>query len=148
MRFDSLLLADAIDTSGGRLYIHGGGVTRIDAPILPWTHPQLAFLIRLLAQDTADLQAPHRLGIRVDGPDGEVVIPETVFEAGLPADAPLPVDGEEPYRNLTLTASPLTFPRPGVYTIHLALDGQEVHTMRLLVSPVTDGPLETSEPHT
>lgn len=46
MQVDAFMLAEAARATDGRLFIHGGGLVRIVAPLLPWTHPQIALVAR------------------------------------------------------------------------------------------------------
>lgn len=64
MILESLLLADNAAAAGGKLYVHGGGITRITPPTLPWVQPLLTVVLRLLADDVADLMAEHSVAMR------------------------------------------------------------------------------------
>jgi hypothetical protein len=111
MRIDTFMVAEAARASEGRLYIHGGGISRIAAPILPWTHPQLALAVRLEA--TAEEPAGE-VAFTIIDPSEVVVLPRTV----MPLNAMFVPPTDEPqYANLALTVSPITFHREGPHSI-------------------------------
>ena len=132
MELDSFLLADAASVADGKLYVHGGGITRIAAPELPWVHPQLAIVIRLRL-DPDDLQDKGAtLQVRLFAPDGSFVVPN--------ADVPLPAgqrtpkaEGEEGFAQVVLTVAPVPFEREGTYLLEVALDGRPIREMRIPV---------------
>src|SRR5215218_3754481 len=118
MRFETLLLADNAAAIEGKLYIHGGGITRLTPPQLPWPHPLLTFLVRLRADGAADLTAEHQLRLGMVDPDGEFVVPAS--ELLLRHDEQLSViDGELLYANVAITVAPLLLMREGVHTVQV-----------------------------
>lgn len=137
MRLDTVLFADAASAIGGKLYIHGGGITRIEAPTFPWTHPQLAIVVRLEVEDRDRerwaVEAPM-LSVALRDPDGKDLI-ETVA-LPLRGDLPPPSGTEEPrYLHMVLTAGPLEFAREGVFELELGLGEEPLRTVPLFVVP-------------
>jgi hypothetical protein len=132
MRLDTFLLADAATAPpDGKLYIHGGGLTVIRAPITPISVP-LSLAIRLEIEER-ELHVPHVLRLSILAPDGNSVWPAQELGFG-PMDEPQQVaDGEERYIQLALSFGALTFESEGVYTFSLAADGE---TLREMAVPV------------
>ncbi len=136
MRASLFLIAEAAAAVGQRLYIHGGGITRVDAPMLPWAE-QLAFAIRL--QVTPDEVGIHQVRIRTVDPDGEVVgealeLPFIVQEPDQLAD------GEPMMVHAGLTIAPITVFRPGPHVCELIVDGEVLASETLAVTGPRGGP--------
>lgn len=132
MKLDLFAVAEAAVAVEGKLYIHGAGVTRIDAPILPWTHPQIAIVVRLVVEGSKDYEIEHELALTVCAPDDEPLIPRwaapvTVHESLLAAE------GEQRAINFALTLSPLTFFRSGIHRVDFELNGTMVRQFELPV---------------
>ena len=84
----SLLLADAVDVgSSGKVFIHGGAISRIFAGMIPWTHPSIAVFARLQAE-SEEVGDDHRLSIKFLGSDGTKVVAgaEASFRVVAPTD--------------------------------------------------------------
>lgn len=134
MRLDFMLLADAATaTPDGKLFIHGGGVSRLNPPSLPWTQPQLGLVARFV-MDLDDYGRPHEIQLSAAAPSGTLLIPP----AQLPVEpAPRPDttagDEEEVYMNMALGLASLTFGEEGVYRFDLRLDGELVRSLPLAV---------------
>ncbi len=70
MQLDAFILADAVATPGdGKFYVHGGGVSRIEAANLP-AQIQLGVLIQLGGIKDDDVGVDHRLRLTLFGPTG------------------------------------------------------------------------------
>lgn len=132
MRLDLMMLADAA-TAGpeGKLFIHGGGISRISAPMLPWTQPHLGLVARF-EMDADDYDRPHEFQLAVTGPGNAVMVP--------PAQLPIPpqhrpdaAEGEELYMNIALGLATLTFTQEGVYRFELRMDGTVARSLPLAV---------------
>ncbi len=114
MRLNALLLADAVSAPpDGKFYIHGGGLTRITVPVLPFALPQLGVFIRLEA-DPEDLGRTYAFRLVLIDPDGVAVGPLPQFEAPLPERMEL-VEGEQQYVVLALNVPGVTFGRSGLH---------------------------------
>jgi hypothetical protein len=113
LRFDAFLLANAAVSERGKLYIHGGGITQILAPVLPWTHPQIALVVRI-AISHDELSVPMEITIKITDPKGETTLPPHEIQLSPP---PMPKSFPEGYIDLTATFSPVTFWTDGQHSI-------------------------------
>lgn len=130
MQLDAFMLADAAATFEGKLYIHGGGFTRINAPAIPWVQPQLSIVIRLQVED--DWKPDNELGLRLFDPDGASVLPPIVIP--LPSEPPPAVPaGEEAYIQMVLGLGPIQFAQEGVYRFEVKLGEDVLRSMRFPV---------------
>lgn len=132
MRIDAFLLSDAATIAAGKLYVHGGGFTRIDVPGFP-IHIQAALTVRLVLTEE-ELAAPHRFRCTVQDEDGNDVAPPMELEAsgGEPDNV---VEGEELYVQFALGLG-FMFQHPGVHRITLTVDDEIVREMSLPVVKV------------
>jgi hypothetical protein len=116
------MLADAATAIEGKFYIHGGGLTKVTPPRLPWLQP-LAICIDLEVQEL-DRDSQHRIEITVFGPDHEVLTGPDLH----PFTAPRPVDlaeGEKPAFHVAMTHNGLTLKEVGPHVIRVVLDDRE-----------------------
>jgi hypothetical protein len=138
MRLDFFLLAEAAFGAEGKLYIHGGGLTTITPPRVPWTHPQLAVVIGFVL-DEADRERGHELNVRLIDPAGDMVLPD--LEASV-AETELTQHVDEDQRtvmHVSLTVAGIPMRLAGVYTFEMLLDGERIATRPLrLVAPDPD----------
>ncbi len=142
MRVDHLLLADAATGADGKIYIHGGGITRISPPGVPFILPQLAVVIRLLV-DEDEPDRPQQLVVRLTDPAGDLVLPPAMVEVnaaeveGLKSWTPETASGwavdEERALNVMLTIAGIPLTREGTHRLSLSIDDDEVRTMSLPV---------------
>ena len=118
----TVMLADWADSINGKLYIQGGGWSRVPAGLI---HCALAIKVGV---PWTEANAKHRLLIRLVDADGQAVVPaegqppveiETMFEVGRPP-------GLVPGTTLDVALAPnfigLPLP-PGRYRFALELDG-------------------------
>jgi hypothetical protein len=139
MQLDTFMLADAATgTPDGKLFIHGGGITRINPPVLPWTQPQLAIVARLL-MDPDDWDATHELQLLVLDPDGALVMPPAPIPVTAPP-RPQAAEGEEQYVQLALGLASPTFAREGTYRVELRLGERLLRSLPLSVVAVRPEP--------
>jgi hypothetical protein len=134
MRLDFLLIADAASEAGGKLYIHGAGITRLEVPTFPWAQP-LSLVARFVLEDEADARLPHGFSFQVVSPSGEDVLPPLVAElnpTAMESGAGL-VEGEQRFAQILLNMHTLQLDRPGVYQLVVSVDGREVGRMTLPV---------------
>lgn len=136
MRIDTCILADAAAVHDGKLFIHGGGVTRINAPQLP-IGTTLTLVIRLQVE-LEDFGREHKLSFSISDPDGAFVIPpqDAAFgsEGGHPEDA---VPDEELYWTLPIGLGAILFARAGTHRLKVKVDDQE-RVVPLPVVPLTE----------
>ena len=135
MRLDTFLLADAATAPPDRkLYIHGGGLTIIRAPIIPISVP-LSVAIRLEV-DEEELHSPHELELSFTGPAGGAAWPSQRLAFG-PVEQLEPIaEGEERYIQLALSFGAVTFASIGIYRLVLAADGETLRDMTVPVVPL------------
>jgi hypothetical protein len=125
MRLDTFLLADAVATGNSRVYIHGGSITRLEVPALPFPVGQLAVYARLKPDDDAELERSHAMRLVVVGPTGNPNIPPLNFT--LPAaELPELLPGEERLVDLALNFGGVTILREGLHRVELYYDHQRI----------------------
>jgi hypothetical protein len=118
MELDTFMLADAATgTPDGKLFIHGGGITRITPPIIPWTHPQLAIVARL-RMAAEDWDQVHELQLSLLDPGGALITPSAPITIPAPPRPPH-AEGEEQYVQLALGIASPTFAVEGLYRVEL-----------------------------
>lgn len=123
MRFDFALLADAAQVVDGKLYVHGGGLTRLNAASLPWVQP-LSVCMRLGPDAHDDLSREWQFEVVVIGPeDNPIFAHRTPIRLQQPAIAI--AEGEQPGVLLALTLGALVVHAYGPHRVTLALDGAE-----------------------
>jgi hypothetical protein len=81
MELETILLADAASTAEGKLYVHGGGLTRLTPPMLPWLHPQITVVL-IFRTDEADLGQTRRLQLTLTAPDESLAMPAALSSPG------------------------------------------------------------------
>lgn len=133
MRLDAFLLADDASAAEGKLYLHGAGITKITAPVLPWAMPRLAVVLRLQVEPSdLDNWTQEVVKLQMNGPDGRTVIPKT--EIPLPSEPPeLPTEGEEYFLQLILNFEPLFLEKTGAHRLELSLGEHMLRSMSLPV---------------
>ena len=126
MKLDVFLIADAASGVEGKLFVHGGGVGRIDAPIWPWSHPMMSVVIRFVI-DEDEQDVPHATEVRLLDPEGEPVIDLGPFE--WPARAVQSrQEGEQVFWDLVLGVAGFRFETQGVYVWEVKADETIVRT--------------------
>jgi hypothetical protein len=141
MRLDTFLLADAVASADGKVYIHGGSVTRLRVPVLPFPLGQLGVYARLLPEDDAELLEPHELLILIIGPTGLPNVPPAQFTIGAAAELEPLLEGEQRLMDLAINIGGVTIMREGLHRVELHLDGQllgEAPLPAALMEPVGD----------
>ena len=132
MRLDTCLLADAADaTPDGKLFIHGGGISRITPPVLPWVHPTIAVVLRF-EMDDEDPGRAHVLTIDLRTASDESVLPDPP-SLTLNLGRPTTVAGEPAYAQAAIQLAGLKFETAGLYHFSVVLDGEEIASPRLAV---------------
>lgn len=120
MKLDWFMLADAAVVADGKYYIHGGAITRITANALPWAHPQLA-LVQRLVLEPEDV-GRHELAIAVLNPHDDVIIESKL---GFTVDAPQDLLEGEPFTaHLALTLAHFVVVEEGPHRVLIAIDGK------------------------
>ena len=138
MRLGMLMLADNAAAAEGKLYIHGGGISRITPPRLPWAHPMLTLMLRLDADDVDDLDAAHQIVVAIVDPDGAFI----VGPGDLTVERPTPqllLEGEPLVAYLAVTVAPVTFERAGLHEVQVDVDGASAIRLPLPVAVINTG---------
>lgn len=135
MHLESFILADAATVAEGKLYVHGGGISRINAPSLPLAM-QLTAAIRLII-DREDLGRSHQVMLVVVDPDGSMLMPPISFEPVFEDRNPQMLPDEEQSLQVTLGMG-LQFSRAGTYRIKLTVDEEVLRDMPLPVATLTE----------
>ena len=133
MRFDYALLADFAQVINAKLYVQGGGLTRITALTLPFGVP-VAIAMRLEAEPDIDLSRESQFEVVVVGPDGE-----TIFSHQTPVTLERPQaiveEGERPGVFIALTLSALVMRSYGPHRIDLTFDDARTEMHFAVVRP-------------
>ncbi len=70
MEVDFALFADAAETINGKLYMVGGAIDTLWSPTIPFRHPRISFVMRLLFSP-AEVDRTHKVEIHVMTEDGK-----------------------------------------------------------------------------
>lgn len=133
MRIRAFLLADAVAADAvGKGFIHGAGVSAINAASFPWTQPQLAIYV-MLEREEEPYGVDHSLALRFVRPDGEPLGPEIGSNFRIEQGE---FEGLPERVNFAATLNGLLFPEAGVYTVVLQLDGEELDRTHIYVRAV------------
>ena len=134
MRFDFVLLADAAQVLEGKLYIQGGGLTRLTAPTVPWMQP-LAICMRLESVDDDDLSRDWQFEVAVFGPDENVLAEHRTPIALHRPDMAIAEGEQAGVVLLALTLSGLVVHSYGPHKVRVAIDGAEEELRFAVVPP-------------
>lgn len=119
MEVEFLVLADAAQVAGGKLYMLGGGWTIWRAPSYP---ARASFSIAAgfrIGWDETDM--PHPMEIQIHSPDGrEILRAEGRVQAGRPQGV---IEGSSQLVMLAVSA-PATFETAGPYELSLTMNGE------------------------
>jgi hypothetical protein len=153
-------LADAVESTGGKLSMLGAGWNRLHAPGFPATHPRMALGV-FVTVHAGDART-QLVTITMEGPDG-AARPFGIASAGDPrttleANVEVPGSVDDIVVPIALNLDALTFERPGAYAFSIAVDGHEEERLEFTVAqgppvPATDqgrpgGPMEPGAPPT
>jgi len=131
MQLDSFLLADNVIAAEGKLYIHGGGITRINAPAVPIVVPQLMIIVRLLL-DPEEVNQAHELQLELADPAGRPVILAPPSRIPAPGDAGA-ATGEEQFLQLILGLAGILLETVVIYRLTVSIDGEVLRALSLPV---------------
>lgn len=125
MRLDTFQIADAVSAPpDGKFYIHGGGLTRLIVPTLPFPVPQLGLFVRLQVSQ-GDLGKVHDFEFTLTDPDGEPVGDLPKFRA--PVDSPQKLEpGEQQFVQLAINVGGVVVARRGLHRFLFAMDGEQL----------------------
>lgn len=134
MKLDMALLADAAaGPPDGKLYIHGGGITRITALIQPWPQPSLAIVLRFLTE-SQDWGKPATISIELEDPAGDKATPPGDMPVEIPGNSyDDTIEGEQTALQIVLNLNNIVFRQLGLFTFTVLLDGDVVARLPLAV---------------
>lgn len=116
MELISLILCDSANVlADGRFNLLGGGVDQVRANQYP-ASGHLTVVVRIEVSPTE--VGLHRVNLRFVNADGREVIP--------PINAELNVDSGVRFVNLVLGLQDFVYPAPGLYSVRIVLDNQDV----------------------
>jgi hypothetical protein len=132
MRLDTCLLADAATTTpDGKMFIHGGGITRLTPPTLPWTHPTLTLVLRF-ELEAEDVGVAHEILLGLESPAGEAMLtPAPTIK--VPGAAARAIPGEESYLQTVFQIAGIPIATDGIYRLSVALDGEPLRVLPIAV---------------
>ncbi len=137
MRLDLFMLADGASAADGKLYIHGGAITRVSPPTLPSPPIILTVVARFLV-DVEELgEAAVPLTVTWTRPDGSVRL---VGSAEASRDRPEAVPQDEDLGAVMLMNTLITFDVAGRHEVSLRLgDDPDPIAVRglLVIAPKT-----------
>ena len=133
MRLDFCIVAEAAHATGGKLYIHGGALSNIAPPALPWLQPQLAFVLRVELEEGEDHE-DHEIRLVMCAPSGEQVVP-TLGVPLLAEHVPPRTPGRPIFLNMALTVGSIPIHEHGDYRLEVRVDDELVHVEPFFVNP-------------
>jgi hypothetical protein len=132
MRLRALLLADHASTdAAGKLFVSGGGITRLIAP-LPSQFPFLTFVAHYVVEP-ADVGQTHRASIRILDPEGTELgeIPPASFGPLERKGEP----GEDQTYTVAVTIGGLPLQLRGRYEFEIAINDEAADSLGVMVVP-------------
>lgn len=132
MELETLIVAEAVSTPpDDKFYVHGGGISRFEVPVLPFPIP-VGVLLRVKLDDD-DLLRSHHFRVALIGPLGRPNVAPAEFDvAGLDEEPPVLVDGEERFANIALQINAVAV-RVGLYRLEVEIDGEAVRDVPIPV---------------
>ena len=136
MRLDFFMFADGASAADGKVYIHGGAITKVHPPTYPSPPFMLTAVVRLLVDPdetgpgTVTLEwrkASEQAWSRLIG--GDVSVPEP---------SPEERKGEEDQGVLIVANMLLSFETAGSHEFRLRMDDDELAVRRLFLTPLDD----------
>ena len=130
MEIQIAVLCDAATEFAGKINLLGAFDT-INSPQMPASVPSCSIALRLMFEKIEE--GAHKLRLGVVDEDGKLLINPVDF----PLDIRVPEDAGFVARNLVINFQGLHFPKPGRYSVDLALDGRHERSIPLVVRQVS-----------
>jgi hypothetical protein len=131
MELETLIVADAVSTPpDDKFYVHGGGISRLEVPTLPFPM-QLGVLLRFKIEKD-DLTHSHRVGVVLIGPANVPNVPGIEFDLAPPEELPALAPGEERFANVGMQINGVAV-RAGLHRLQVDLDGKRVRDVPIPV---------------
>jgi hypothetical protein len=122
-------LADFAQVQPGQKFnVLGGGVTRINGPSLPFTHPHLSLVLGLRLT-SAERNREHELAFIVSAPDGS-----QVTTAGGRMIAHGPPDPGDVILTMSIDFWSVVLAAAGEYSVRIVVDGNERRRIPLQIA--------------
>jgi len=137
-------LADAVESSGGKLSMLGAGWNRLHVPAFPATHPRIAIGVFLTVHAGDD--RTQRVAIKMFGPDGRErpfgTAPDGSPTTTLEVKVQVPGSVDDTVVPMALNIDALVFERPGSYAFSIEVEGHEEERLGFTVAqaPAPGGP--------
>lgn len=121
------MLAESIANSNGMLFMHAAGITSITAAQFPCVYAKLSMLVTLV-REPHDTKQTHNLKVELVDPRGQSSHALADGQLQIPDIA----DDEDPLCiQFVGEATGVRFPTPGIYSVVLFWDGEELDRIRL-----------------
>jgi hypothetical protein len=143
---NAFLIADAVSAPpDGKFYIHGGGLTRLTVPSLPFPVPQLGMFVRLEVE-TAELGQSYEFRFTLTDPDGVSLGSLPQFEAPIP-DPPVPFEeGEQRFVVLAINIGGILVGRTGLHLLTFLVNNEPLGSLPLPVVVLSEDQLRGQLP--
>lgn len=119
MQVDFMITADAAEVAGGKLYVMGGGWTRIFAKKVPFVHP-VAVAVGFLVPWN-ETNEKHSFELAIVSEDGNPLLPPMRGE--LEVGRPPGIKKGAVQRGMITVNAGVQFPKLGRYEIRVSADG-------------------------
>lgn len=130
------LLADAVESTGGKLSMLGAGWNRLQAPGFPATHPRISIGMFLTVH--AGDERIQQVTIKMQGPDGKDrpfgTAPDGTPTMNLEVNVQVPGSVDDTVVPMALNIDALVFERPGGYAFSIEVDGHEEERLGFTVA--------------
>lgn len=133
MTLDFFMLADGASVAEGKLYIHGGAITRVNPPALPSPPAFITVVARFLIDEDDLGKPPVEVAIEWKKPDGTDLFPPLRAQVAVE----LPPEGmreEEDQGTIIIANALVGFETAGAHSVLLRLNGDVVASRRLFVA--------------
>jgi len=130
---DVALLADAVQTARGKLFVLGGGWDTLWVRQLPARHPSLAIGLRLRVPFSWSAESLE-LSVELQDEDGHPMLPRPLsHDVKLPSTRPPSSTASDFGLIRSFTFNNLQFDREGAYSFVISVDGEPVSRLRFTV---------------
>lgn len=141
MRLDTIIVADAAATAGGKLSILGAWTTRLTPPTFPWSEP-ISIIVRAFIEENErddDPESPRRVTVSIEGPSG-VELGQSEFRVSpgtFDSVRRAAIEGEAHAIVFTSSHYGMEFTGPGLFDVVVRFDGEEAGRYPLAVAEAT-----------
>jgi hypothetical protein len=136
MRLDFFMFADGANAADGQVYIHGGAITKVHPPTYPSPPIMLSAVVRLFV-DPGET-GTHTVTLEAQRPSEPAWVALIGGDVRVPPASPEERKAEEDRGVLIVANLLIAFVRPGSHQFRVKVDGRELATRRLFVTPLDD----------